>query len=70
MTSNPSDPSIDWCDSNTLIQDQEGKLSHAGTCIKISNNLLFLKSFTLDQLQEMKKAVLAAIDHEITKRTP
>ena len=59
---------FDWLDSNTLILDNEGIMTNAGTAIKLNQNIIFLKPLSKDQLIDLKNIVNSAIDHELAKR--
>jgi hypothetical protein len=62
------DIDFDWLDSNTLVLDNEGIMTVAGTAIKLNQNIIFLKPLSKDQLIELKKIVNSAVDHELAKR--
>jgi len=59
---------FDWYDSNTFVYDPSGQLIEAGTVLKLSQNIIFLKPLTKEQLLEFKNIVNLALDHELAKR--
>ena len=63
-----ADVDIDWLESTTLILNDKGELDTAGTVIKITNTLIFLKPLTNDQLVELKNTINTAIEHELKTR--
>jgi len=62
-------PSFDWCESDTLLLDDSGNLSKAGTCLKLNDYIIFLSGLTEKSLGQLKDSVNKAVDHEITKRS-
>lgn len=59
---------FDWFDSKTYVTDPSGNLIEAGTVLKLNQNIMFLKSYTKEQLIKFKNVVNLAIDHELAKR--
>ena len=62
------DMPFDWLESTTQIIDPEGNLIEAGTCLRLNDNILFLKSFSNEQLMLLSRVVKQAVDHELNKR--
>lgn len=61
------DTDFDWADSETLMQTDVG-IVKCGTCLKIANNIIFLNSYSSQQLDKLKRMVDEAVDHELHKR--
>lgn len=59
---------FDWCDSTTMIMNDKQEVVSAGTCLVIKESIIFLAPLNLNQLNDLKNSVVAAVDHEIKKR--
>lgn len=59
---------VDWADSETCQKLPDGSIVKIGTVLLINNYIAYLSFYTKDQLQELKKIVSEAVDHELSKR--
>jgi len=62
------EPDFDWFDSTAYVKDPEGNLIPAGTVLKITTHILFLKALTDQELLKLKETVSDSVDHEVSKR--
>lgn len=62
------DLEFDWYDSTTKFLDSDGKMLEAGTVVRLNNNIIFLKTLSIQQLEQLKTSVLKAVEHELSKR--
>lgn len=65
---NNKDIEIEWLNSNTLLMNPSGTTSVAGTVVRIDNNLIFLKSYSNENLLKLKNTINQAIDYELLNR--
>lgn len=63
-----TDVRFEWADSSFLVEDEKGQLKEAGTVLLLRNKIEFLHHLTDDQLNTLKKTVIDAVNHELSKR--
>jgi hypothetical protein len=59
---------FEWVDSDTYVKNNAGELVPAGTCIRLSEYILFLSPLSEEYLKELKHVVDEAINHELQKK--
>lgn len=59
---------FEWIDSKSLVENEQGELVEAGTCLRLRNKIELLSHLTDEQLNSLQIAVVEAVAHELSKR--
>lgn len=58
---------FDWVETG-IVKDPQGNQVQTGTLILLGDNILFLQSYSLEELDTLKKVINQAVDYELSTR--
>lgn len=60
---------VDWAHSVVKVTNNKGELEEVGTVLGICNQIICLKPLSKDQLKELSRVVVQAVEHELAQRS-